>query len=102
MPDKVFDGAALEVALANNTFATSSVDLVGMVKASDKKGCISFSRAGCESWIDLPATMVERALYRGNARCREHSHPLFEITLKEPSNPEGKILFALLGQPATN
>jgi hypothetical protein len=98
MEAQVFDGDTLEAALINKTLAAASVDLVGMVKASEKQGYVGFSKAGCESWIDLPVSMIERAVHRGSVSCRDHSHPLFEISLKEPSDPQGKILLALLGQ----
>lgn len=100
MPEDMFDGASLEAALADKRFAKAGAELVGMAKPSDRKGYIAFSKAGCETWVDVPSSMIERAVHRGEVRCKDHSHPLFAITLKEPSDPEGKVLIALLAQAA--
>jgi hypothetical protein len=99
MEEKSFDGAALEKALQDDAFAKpSAVELIGMVKKSDKPGVISFTRAGCENWIDVPVSMIEHARPKGSMRCKDHSHPVFSITLKEPHNPEALIFAALLAQ----
>lgn len=50
--------------------------------------------------MDLPVEMIEHAEHTGERTCRDHSHPTIRITLKEPKDPEGKILLTLLAQAA--
>jgi hypothetical protein len=95
-----FEGRSLEAALKSDSFSRPASSLVGMVKMSEKEGYVSFTRGGCEHWIDLPTYMIEEAKKVGQNRCKDHSHPVFEIKLKEPNNPEGQILFSLLLQAA--
>jgi hypothetical protein len=99
MQNKTFDGTALEQALKDDAFSISGVELIGMVKSSEKKGHINFTRAGCETWVDLPISIIEKAEQLGENRCDDHSHPVFEITLKESKDPEAQALAALLAQP---
>lgn len=100
MQAKTFTGAALEKALKDNSLTHSGVMLTGMVKASQKDGFISFTRSGCDSWVDLPTDMIEQAEQLGQNTCRDHSHTVMRITLKEPKDAEARIIAALLAQPA--
>ncbi|MBC9178635.1 hypothetical protein [Pseudoroseomonas ludipueritiae] len=102
MEEKSFDGAALEQALQDDAFAKpSAVELTGMVKKAGRPGVISFTRAGCENWIDLPISMIDQARHKGSMRCKDHSHPVFRITFKEPQNPEAAVFAALLAQTSS-
>ena len=89
-------GAALEQALATGRFEQSAAHLTGMVKPSGKPGHIAFTPSGCDSWVDLPTNMIETAEHIGRQTCRDHSHPLFQLTLKEPKDPQAKLLLALV------
>jgi hypothetical protein len=89
-------GAELEKALVNHQFDHASTQLVGMVKASSKQGHIAFTPSGCESWVDLPSDMIETAEHIGHQPCKDHSHPLFRLAIKEPSDPVAKAMLALL------
>lgn len=101
MAGEIFDGASLEEALLTDSLTTSAaVQLIGMVKPSEVKGFIAFTRAGCDHWMDIPTNMIEKAEHRSTTRCKEHSHPVLALTLKEPKDPEAKILLALLAQPS--
>ena len=87
MQEKTYDGVGLEQALKSGALAKHGVVLTGMVKSSEKPHHIGFSLAGCETWVDLPTSMIEQAERRGESRCKDHSHPVFAITLKESDNP---------------
>ena len=100
MNSKSFSGMDLEQALKEGELTHPAASLTGMVKPSEKSGHVSFSQAGCETWIDLPTDMIERADQEGQRPCRDHSHPVVRITLKEPKDAQGKILLALLTQAA--
>jgi len=98
MQAKTFTGASLEKALKDNSLTRSGIVLTGMVKASQKDGYISFTRSGCDSWVDLPSDMVEQAEHLGQNACKDHSHTVVKLTLKEPKDAEAKIVTALLAQ----
>jgi hypothetical protein len=70
--------------------------LVGMVKKSDQPGCLAFTPAGCDTWVDIPTSMIEKAVHIGERRCKDHSHVVVRITLKQPVTPEGQLLAKLL------
>lgn len=101
MNSKSFSGADLEKALTEGALTQAQTFLTGMVKPSEKSGHVSFSQAGCDTWVDLPTDMIESADQEGQRPCRDHSHPVMRITLKEPKDAQGKILLALLTQTAT-
>jgi hypothetical protein len=101
MAEKTYTGTSLEHALKDNSLTRAGIVLVGMVKASEKGGYIRFTRAGCENWVDLPVDLIECAELLGHQACKDHSHPLMKITLKEPKDPAAQILAALLAQPPT-
>ncbi|WP_193045258.1 hypothetical protein [Mycolicibacterium baixiangningiae] len=101
MRAKTYDGAALEEALRSDLFANAGVELVGMLKPTDKSGHIQFTKSGCDAWVELPTSMIDNAEHLGQARCKDHSHPIFKILLKEATSPEAKVLATLLAQPAT-
>ena len=89
-------GPALEDALARGSFDQPKAQLIGMVKASAKSGYISFAQAGCESWVDVPSSLIAEAQQIGHQSCEGHSHPLFRLVLNEPTDPEAKALIGLL------
>ncbi len=102
MNNRSFSGESLEKALREGGLASSQTHLLGMVKQSEKKGHISFTSSGCETWVDIPVGIIERAEQIGQRACRDHSHPIMEITLKEPKDPEGRTLLALLAQAVSS
>ena len=102
MGEASIDGAALEKALAEHKFDKSPTQLIGMVKSSEKPGCVSFTPAGCDSWIDVPSDMIAEAEHIGHQPCKDHSHPVFRLSLKEPTDPQAKVLMALLAARAPN
>jgi hypothetical protein len=96
MTDKIFTGATLEEALKNDDFELSGTEMTGMVKASKKAAHIAFTRSGCENWVDIPIGVIEKAEQLGKAPCKDHWHPIFKLTLKEPKDAEAKVFAALL------
>jgi hypothetical protein len=98
MQEKTFTGASLEQALKNDALTRPVVELVGMVKPSEKGRHVSFTRSGCDSWVDLSTDMIEQAELLDTNACKDHSHPVMRITLKEAEYPEGRVLAALLAQ----
>jgi hypothetical protein len=98
MQDESFTGEALEKALVNDELSEPGLELLGMVKASDQKGHVSFTASGCDDWIDIPTKMIEQAERVGSSQCKDHSHPVFKLILKESKNSEAQILSALLAQ----
>jgi hypothetical protein len=93
-----YTGEALRDALKAGTLEKprGSVELVGMVKESDDESSIAFTPRGCDTWVDIPTSMIEGAQHVGHRRCDDHSHPVFRITLKEPEGDKAKVFSALL------
>lgn len=98
MTETTLSGEELEKALLEGDLAQAQVQLTGMVKPSETEGYISFSQSGCEAWVDVPTSLIEKADHVGHTPCRDHVHPLMEIALKEPEDREAKALQALLAQ----
>lgn len=94
-------GEALEKALLEGDLTKAQYRLTGMVKASQNKGHISFSQAGCEAWIDIPTDLIEKAEHLGQTPCSDHFHPLMSLELKESSDPMAKTLLSLLAKQET-
>jgi hypothetical protein len=94
-----YTGSSLEKALKSGTFERTAIELTGMVKASQKADHISFARGGCETWIDLPTSMIDEAERLGQRSCKEHTHPVFKITFKEPKDAVAQIFASLLAVP---
>lgn len=102
MEEVNYTGALLEKALASNELSKSSFYLTGMVKSSQKPGYIAFTSAGCDSWVNIPVAIIEKAQKIGSQGCRDHSHPLMRLTIHQPSSEEGNLFYALLNQTQSN
>ena len=97
MAGQTFTGQTLVDALSAGEFEhPSGVVLTGMVKQSEQPDHIAFARGGCDTWIDLPTTMIDQAEHVGSRPCEDHAHPLFRITLAESDDPQAKLLGTLL------
>lgn len=94
--ETVYTGESLEEALNEGRLDSAGVTIVGMVKSGERKGEIQFTPTDCDSWVDLAISYIEKAEQQGQEVCKDHSHPIFRITLKEPNDPQAKILSALL------
>ena len=100
MPDQPLTGKSLEQGLRSGDFDSPGLEVVGMVKAAEEKGKISFSRTDCESWVDVPTDLIKSAVQVGHRRCRDHSHPVFRLTFNESDDPTAQVLAALLASSA--
>ena len=89
-------GSALEKALRSGGLDAPSLEIVGMVKASDEEGRISFSATDCESWTDVPTDLIKHAERVGESPCRDHTHPVFRLVLADSDDPAAKVLSAVL------
>jgi hypothetical protein len=96
MPGQSFTGQALAEALSAGEFEHPGIVLTGMVKPSEQQDHVSFARGGCDTWVDLPTSMIEQAEHVGSRPCEDHSHPVFRITLSESDDPQAKLLGQLL------
>lgn len=101
MAEKTYTGSSLEQALTSGSLERASIELVGMVKASEKVKHISFAKGDCETWIDLPTDLIDQAEHLDQRPCKDHVHPVFKITLKEPKDPTAQILGSLLSTPVS-
>ncbi len=94
-----FSGAEFAKALSEGTLR-ELIELSGMVKPIDgDQTAVLFSpNAGCESWTTIPVSMIDSVHFLTTARCRDHYHPLVNITLKQPhpENTEANVFAALL------
>jgi hypothetical protein len=100
MPDQPLTGKALEQALRSGDLDSPALEVVGMVKAAEERGKVSFSRNGCESWVDVPTSLIKSAVQVGHSRCRDHTHPVFRLSFKESDDPAAQVLTALLASSA--
>ena len=97
MAGKTFTGQGLVDALGAGEFdRPRGVVLIGMVKASEQKDHVAFARGGCDTWIDLPTSLIEEAEHVGSRPCEDHAHPIFRITLRESDDPQARLLAQLL------
>jgi hypothetical protein len=101
MDEKTYTGSSLEQALKSGSLEKAAIELVGMVKVSEKAKHISFAKGDCETWIDLPTDLIDQAEHLGQRPCRDHVHPVFKVTLKEPKDPAAQILGSLLATPVS-
>lgn|GEM_PF-6850264 len=98
MQTQSLTGPELEKALKENTFVSSSVSFTGMVKTSEKPAHVQFAIAGCESWVDIPVSLIDQAEHLGKQPCKEHAHPWVRVSLKESKDPLAQLLNALFSQ----
>jgi hypothetical protein len=96
MPDQPLTGESLEQALRGGDLDRPDSEIVGMVKVTEEKGKVSFSRTDCESWVDLPTDLIKSAEQVGHSRCRDHSHPVFRLQLNSSDDPAAQVFGALL------
>jgi hypothetical protein len=100
MDAEMFTGEQLLAAVESGELERQAAPIVGMVKKSEKPGCIAFSVGGCEDWIDLPVTMLDKAKRPevGHRACKDHSHPVVELTFKQNVDPTIQNLLSLLSR----
>ena len=73
------------------------VSLRGFVKSAEDDEHISFSPGTtCRTWISIPASIIGDVEVLGTRTCKDHEHPLVNITLLTPDDPVAAALYHLL------
>ena len=100
MEAKTFTGEQLLAAVESGQLEREAAPIVGMVKKSEKPGCIAFSLGGCEDWIDLPVSLLDGARRSevGQRACKDHFHPMMELAFKKGSDSTIQDLLLLLSK----
>jgi len=76
---------------------SSPLILIGMIKPDEHdKNIILFSHSGCLNWVRVPVNSVERANVLGELPCKDHSHSLVSLQIKEPDSELARVLHNLL------
>jgi hypothetical protein len=70
--------------------------MTGMMKISDKDGCLSFTRIGCDNWLDIPFSLIDKVEQLGWAACKDHAHPRVRIQLKSSEDVYQAPLLAMI------
>jgi hypothetical protein len=72
--------------------------LFGMVKpAEDDDEYLLFARGYvCANWTRIPLTSIETVEFLNLAPCKDHTHPLVLLHLKEPETDEGRLFSSLV------
>jgi|SwirhisoilCB1_FD_contig_31_223178_length_954_multi_3_in_0_out_0_1 hypothetical protein len=96
MTENVYNGTDLEQALSDGSLEKRTIEMIGMVKPSSSDGYIAFARGNCDTWVDLPVSLIAEAVQLGRRPCKNHTHPLFHIRLDEPTDATAKVLASLL------
>jgi hypothetical protein len=82
--------------LKSGKFDVPPLAITGMMKSSNKDGCLSFTRGGCDSWVDVPYTLIEKVEQLGWATCKDHAHPRVRIYLNSPHDADQEALVAMI------
>lgn len=98
MKDSSYSGSTLEQALKNKELGACSSEFTALVQASDTAGYVCLALGGCDNWVEMPSDMIEQAASVGQFTCKDHTHPVMKIRLKDSGNPEAAVLLALLLQ----
>ena len=72
--------------------------LRGMVKPAegDADALMFVPGTSCRAWTKVPLALIESVKFLKNVPCRDHTHPLVSLQLKEPKTDEGRMLLSLL------
>ena len=84
----------------------TTIGLTGIVKMNpDRESSLVFSASGeCQNWIPVPTEWIETVEYLGESVCRDHSHPLVKLHIRQPDSKDaigsflGHILKDLIDQ----
>jgi hypothetical protein len=96
MTNESLTGQQLSKALAENTL-TPQATMTAMVRKSNDNGCVDITLSDCEAWIAIPEELINAKVI-GSRKCKDHTHPLVELQLKQPNEPTAKALFHLVVQ----
>ena len=63
--------------------------------AEDDAHLLFASRGDCDNWTPIPVEGIEEVEVLDSVPCRDHTHPLVSIRLKEPKSEESKLFASL-------
>jgi hypothetical protein len=97
-------GEALEQALAADNLAADNLGTAApivdvLLKVAAEPGYVSVSIDGCETWHDIPTSLISEARLIGRQKCGDHAHPVAMLVLKsrlEESEVTGDFIQFLL------
>ena len=94
-----FDGTSFGKALASAEGLQLPVIVRGLVKKTADTKIIDFSpdTIGCDYWLNIPLTMIEKVAVLGKRQCLDHVHDYVAIQFKAPTDSEAKVFASLLG-----
>lgn len=67
--------------------------LIGAVKEHDEdKSLVLVSTAGdCTEWLPIHEELIESYERHGTLSCKDHTHPVVTLKLREPRTPEASV-----------
>jgi hypothetical protein len=81
----------------NSGSLKSAAKIFGIVKKADDPANLQFAFKGDKSnWITIPGAMIDHVHILKTFSCEDETMTLVKMRLKEPSDPEAKVLFELL------
>ena len=91
------DGAGRKLFEKLGAAGTSTHVFTGMIKPTEGDDeSIMFARVGdCGTWVKVSASQVDDIKLLHTVRCKDHTHPLVHLFMKEPQSSEGKAFAAL-------
>lgn len=97
-PVKTF--TSVDDLFAHSKSQSHIVNLVGMIKESDRDGVILYTPAGCESWIEISKEAIVSISYISEAPCHKpgeepHTHPYVDMTISLEKHPGADYLRAI-------
>lgn len=93
---KSFTGKEFAKALTDGTLNEPIVK-IGMVKKDEGRSSAILFAEGftCAHWIKIPLDLIEEVKHLSTIQCRDHEHPLVQISFKEPANQEARVFAQL-------
>jgi len=93
---QTFSPADFVKALSTDTLKRPVI-LTGMVKKAEQLDALLFSPANsCLAWVSIPLEMIEKVEWLGKAPCKDHTHDLVNLVLKETDKGEASFFADLL------
>jgi len=82
--------------LKSDDFRSQSLIYTGMLKtAEDDKHLLFANGTYCTNWTAIPIDIIENIELVDVIPCKDHTHPLVHITIKEPTSEEAKMFASL-------
>lgn len=70
--------------------------LDGLIKPGNGPNTIQFGFVPCETWIDVPVTLIDTISYITEVPCKDHKHPYVALAFAKSHSPEITALIALM------